>query len=266
MITRRTWLFTGTGAAMLPWEVFASDPWKSKEAAEWSDKDIQQVLNHSPWAKEVIVEFKGGMGGGQGRSSRGRGPRSTDASDSSGMGGPPISGGPGGGGGGMGGGGSRGGGGGGMGGGEGSGYDAPQMKATVRWETAKAIRDARKKPVRPEDAPFYVITVGVLPATGAGGWQRPGGEGSQQDRQKEMGERLKQSARIERKGKDPIVPEKAVPVEGPAGRILVFYFPRDPHPIELEDKEVVFVAALGPMEVRARFALKDMVYESKLDL
>ncbi len=286
MISRRACLFSGAGALLAPGFARAADPWK-KDAAEWSDKDIQQIVTKSPWAKEVTVEFKGGGqggnwgggGGGRGRRGGGGGGAMGDAS----VGGPGGGGGyGGGGGGGMGPGGGGGGyGGGGYGGGAnprsmengpGGGGGVPQMKTTVRWESSKAIRDARKKPIRPEDAPFYILSVGPLPAGPPGGGPGQWGAGaegantSEADRRKWLENRLKESTRLERKGQDPIVPDRAMVVEGNGMRMLVFYFPRSPHAIQAEDKEVTFVTALGPMEIKAKFPLKDMAYGSDLAL
>jgi hypothetical protein len=34
---------------------FGADPWKDKKPADWTEKDLQQILNKSPWAKTVSV-------------------------------------------------------------------------------------------------------------------------------------------------------------------------------------------------------------------
>ena len=137
------------------------------------------------------------------------------------------------------------------------------MKVTVRWESAKPVRDARKKPVRPEDAPFYVISAGALPAAD-GGWGRDDGSTSPEDRKKRMEQHLKEVTRLERKGHDPLVVDHVILVEANGVRYLVFYFPRDPHPIVADDREVIFVTSLGPLEIRAKFALKSMGFGSEL--
>jgi hypothetical protein len=150
----------------------------------------------------------------------------------------------------------------------------PELKTTVRWESSKAIRDGRKKTIHPDDAPFYIVSVGPLPLTGNQSDSRDPakesrgntGQNSAEDRRKDLEQRLKEVTQLQRKGHDPIVPDRTAVVEGPSARILVFYFPRDPQPIQVDDKEVTFYTALGPMEVRARFALKDMMYRSQLEL
>lgn len=35
----------------------AADPWKDKKSADWSEKDIEKLLNRSPWAREATVSF-----------------------------------------------------------------------------------------------------------------------------------------------------------------------------------------------------------------
>jgi hypothetical protein len=56
------------------------------------------------------------------------------------------------------------------------------------------------------------------------------------------------------------------PAQTNNGTILVFFFPRAAQPITLDDKDVTFHQKLGPMELKAKFALKDMVYQGKLEL
>ena len=46
----------------------------------------------------------------------------------------------------------------------------------------------------------------------------------------------------------------------------VFTFAAGAEPIQLDDKEVVFSTMFGPMQLKAKFTLKDMVYQSKLEL
>ncbi len=38
------------GATLL----WATDPWKKKPYTEWTEKDIERVLNHSPWVRTVV--------------------------------------------------------------------------------------------------------------------------------------------------------------------------------------------------------------------
>jgi len=199
--------------------------WNERPASEWSETDIEQLLSRSPWAKVAEAQFK--MPGGDGLQSEGPG------GGGGGMGGPPGGGGGGGmggppggggGGGGMGGppGGGRGGGMGGPGGG-GPGGGMPQMKATVRWESAAPVVEARKKQPDSEAAEYYIISVSGLPLFGGpppgggsggpppgggpdapAGGQRPNRPVPTAEQRKAMIGNLKQSSALQRKGKAPI--------------------------------------------------------------
>jgi hypothetical protein len=130
--TRRSILTFAAGASVTAWvRLYASssDFWDKKPPAEWSGDEIDRLITHSPWAKQVSAEFtpsggEGSHGGGGGGGMRLPG----------GIGFP-------GGGGGMGG-GRMGGGRGGRGGGGSGG--AQQYKGTVRWESVKPVQEALK--------------------------------------------------------------------------------------------------------------------------
>jgi hypothetical protein len=67
------------------------------------------------------------------------------------------------------------------------------------------------------------------------------------------------------KGKDPIL---AVDVQSGASDqkpVLVFLFPKTV-PFSVDDKDVEFSTRLGPLVVRQKFHLKDMVFSGKLEL
>jgi len=248
--------------------------WNERPASEWSEKEIEQLLSRSPWAKDAEAQFK--LPGGDGPQSGGPG------GGGGGMGGPPGGGGggmggpPGGGGGGMG--GPPGGGGGGMGapGGGGPGGGMPQIKATVRWESAAPVVEARKKQPDPEAAENYMISVSGLPLFGgpppSGGPDAPAG-GERPDRptptaeqRKAMIGNLKQSSALERKGKDPIAAVRVGELEGSETPTLLFYFPRAGDPISLADKEVIFLTRIGPLQLKVKFVVKDMQYHGQVSL
>lgn len=187
------------------------------------------------------------------------------------------------------------GGGGGMGGGEGMGGGGmgggggapsmPQVKATVRWETAAPLLQTGRSKF-PEDAiaGHYLISVTGLPGGGMGRGRRGGGPPVQQfqggqgqpgqpgmmdpeERRRAMQERLKEVTRLERKGKDPIAPDRVETGQAGDGTTrMVFLFPKTSQPIEPGDKEVTFVTQMGPFGVKAKFPLKDMMVKGKLEL
>ena len=178
--------------------------------------------------------------------------------------------------GGMGGGGAMGGGGGmgtggGMAGGGGmpggGGAAAPQMpKASVRWESAPVYREAMKK-LKAEGATdadvegFYVITVTGL-RLGMGG---RAGNSPTVEQLGRARERLKEMTSLVIKGRERIAPARVDGTPSPEGTTLRFYFPRSEE-ISLDDKEVLFETHMGPMELKTKFALKDMVVNGKLKL
>lgn len=270
MLTRRAAIALGVGGVCAA-PGFSKDFWVEKKPDQWSEKDIEKLLNHSPWAKEVNAELNmGGMGGGGMRGGRGGIPEMS-ADSSAGMGGGDMGGGPGGGGGG-GGRGGRGGGGGGM----GEMPQMPQIRAQVRWESAQAVRAALKKPVPKDMADHYVISLNTQPSPmllggggprGERGGERPEGAPppDPEARRKAIAERLKAGTELRRKGKDPIHPAQVLTAMDQQRFIALFLFSHA-DVIVLEDKEVQFVAKLGPAEFKTKFSLKDMVIDGKLEL
>lgn len=220
----------------------ASEFWNSKLPSEWSDKELKRLVTNSPWAKEVQpqMNFSGGPPGG-GFPPGGPGGRGMGGPGGGGPGGP---GGPGGGG--------------GFGGPDGPPSQFPEIKAVVRWESAAPIRDASKDQLSKESSYCYVLSISGLPAGGPSGVGR--GEAPTDD---ERANGLKQVAALQRKGKDPIAPARVSISENGT---LFFHFACEANAISLEDKEVVFQLRTGPIELRTRFLLKDMIYRGKLAL
>jgi hypothetical protein len=266
----------------LPAGVAAEDAWKTKDSSQWSEQDINQILNDSPWAKQVSVLL--GVRGGEG-SPGGRGRMA-------GPGGVAFPGGgyPGGGGYPRGGagypsgdeyprGGSRG-------GGEGG---ASSFTVTIRWRSALPVKQAQERSgqtVQPseksqkaeaeETGQEYVIAVMGLPVGGPVRRNRrrepesDDGDNSESARQlrrdpETVREELMERSQLVRKGKQALAPldVKISPPDAP-GEIR-FVFPAR-EPIGLDDKEVSFDAQLGQIRIEKKFKLKDMVYKGKLEL
>jgi hypothetical protein len=55
-------------------------------------------------------------------------------------------------------------------------------------------------------------------------------------------------------------------LEAEKERELFLFFPHGNSPIQLADKEVTFTTRIGPMELKAKFALKEMLYHGQLAL
>jgi hypothetical protein len=241
---------------MIPCAVtlWAAEVWQ-KPFTEWTEKDITKIMTDSPWSRRISVTFSGGGG----------------------FAGPPGGGGGGGGkGGGKGGGGGRGGGGGDTGdsgggggaggdaGGGGGGGGAPETNLTIRWRTALVLNEAlakhqfgaeaatsadAKKMIAPETK-VYVIWVSGVPAN-----QRPQGDAKNtQIKESTLGTKEKSLTASD------------IQFSG-TGRLLEFYyvFPRDKM-FTADDKEVEFATKVGKTTVKARFKLKDMEVDGKLDL
>jgi hypothetical protein len=260
------WLF------WVAFSLMAADVWEKKAFTEWTPKDVDHVMTASPWARETAASFSGGGGGGMGGGGRGGGGRggggmrgggapSIDAGE--GGGGP--GGGPGGGGGGM----------GGMGGGGGMG-GAPQTLVVVRWQSALPVKQALvrarfgaeagtaadAKTILANEEAYYVIAVDKLPRMGGG---RQGGEGKGVADPERMRQIMARSTSLIRKGKEPLKPEDIKMATGEKTMTVYFIFPKS-EAITLEDKDVEFVTRFGPLEIKRKFKLQDMVFAGKLEL
>jgi hypothetical protein len=241
--------------------VSAADFWKIKQPSEWSEKEVKRLLTNSPWAKEVVVQMGGVMpatatsGGGRGGGRRGGamgpmgggvGGSGVPSADMGGASGPGQ---------------------GEMGGGMGnSGSASPSSAPTVivRWETAAPVREAARTAELPYAArmlewekQFYVITTSGLPF---GGRQQP-----DPDRVRQMQERLRGSATLRAKGKPPVGPERVFLANAARGSTMIFLFPRSAA-FTVEDKDVTFETAAGPMQIKAKFKPREMEYQGKLAL
>jgi hypothetical protein len=217
-------------AALQAWAASSKEFWNSKPASDWTPSEIQDLVNRSPWAKEVNLSENGhGLDVGNGGGGRGGG---------GGYGAPP--------------------------GGVVRQF-APQaglgrFTATVRWDSALPIREAMHIQPSKDSGQNYIISVtGNLPDVG-----RIVGAGQTLDEGRM--ESLKQYTRLERKG-DPIGLSRmvATPDGYPFGGGTLFYFERR-EPILAEDKQVTFVTRVGSYEVKARFNLKEMLYRGKLEM
>ncbi len=88
-----------------------------------------------------------------------------------------------------------------------------------------------------------------------------------EERRRVMQERLKDATRLERKGKDPIGPDRVETGQSSDGTArMIFLFPKTSQPIEPGDKEVTFVTQMGPLGVKAKFVLKEMMVKGQLAL
>jgi hypothetical protein len=231
--------------------VCGADFWQSKPFTDWSDKEVQKMETNSPWSKQVSIAMGegGGSGRGGGRGSRAGGGGSVGGEDTTVATGA---------------GGSTGGrsqdsgtiGGGGT-----------SMTITVSWRTALPMRQAVAKMKYPgdaitspdakkmieEDQKYYGILVSGLPAgSGRGGGER-------------MKDALMKNTTLSVKGKELIQVADIQTGGNEQKPVVLFLFPRTVE-LSVDDKDVEFSTKLGPLMVKQKFHLKDMVLNGKLEL
>jgi hypothetical protein len=218
---------------------FAADEpgWKTKQVADWTPDEAQQVLRDSPWVKTTTPAVTR-------PSNQGQGQRGFGGFGIPGMGG-----------------GRRGGypGGGYPNGGnrqdDGLSNNPPMLK--LRWESALPVREAELK-TRDEAAPtidqdHYAIAVYGVPSRLANG-----------DPQK-LADQYKKDASLKRDGKKDLKPSSVEVLERENGPVVVYFFPRTKE-ISADDRRVEFDAKIGRLEVTESFFTEDMNYQGKLEL
>ncbi len=238
----------------------AGSSWQKDDPSQWTSEDVYQILNNSPWSKSVRVN------------SASRGSGYGDQGGGGGNGGTWGEGVPGGGmgrGGGMGGGGM---GGGGMGRGRRNGGYPPAEQSTtvtVQWESALPVRLAQAKmsggavdaaAMKPLNE--YVIAVIGLPKSGFGSRSASSSSGDDSD-DASLADHLKVITVLS-VGQERLNPTKVELNQGRDGR-TIFHFEKS-EPITLHDKDADFRITGDRMEIRKKFALKDMEYQGKLEL
>ena len=242
----------------------AASSWQKEDPSQWTSEDVYQILNNSPWSKavSVVVSARGPGYGEQGAGNGGNG-------GTWGNGGQMPGGGMGRGGG-LGGGGMPGGG---MGRGRGntSGYPNAEQPATVtvQWESALPVRlaDAKRSgetadPAAMKPLKEYVIAVIGLPKSGFGSrWPASGSDEDVGDG--EVADHLKVMTVLS-VGHERLNPTRVELNQGRDAR-AVFHFEKS-EPITLKDKDAEFRISSDRMEIRKKFALKDMEYQGKLEL
>ena len=237
--------------------VAASFSWQKSDPSQWTSEDVYQILNNSPWSKSVSVTVARGAGYG---------------GTSPGNNGTWGEGGPMGGGGGMGRGGVGGMGGVGMGRGRGSGYPSAEQttSAIVQWQSALPVRLAQAKSERSATDPAamkplneYVIAVIGLPKSGFRSDTAAGGNSDEDADDSRLADHLKVITVLS-VGHERLNPVKVELNQGRDGR-AIFHFEKS-EPITVHDKDAEFRITSERMELRKKFALKDMEYQGKLEL
>jgi hypothetical protein len=230
---RREVLRAGLGAGLSyssAWGFAPKEFWNAKPSADWTDQECQELLTHSPWAKEPTTSYDAGrMGIPAGRSAstnRTRRGGGTAAAASGSQGDPKVPG---------------------------------KYQAVVRWESALPIREASHNESKDDPAANYILNVlGDLPMLG---------QASNDESESAYAHRLemlKQYTKLEKKG-DPIYLSDLRYQGKGANAGALFYFVRNDL-ITLSDRTVTFVTKLGPIDVKVKFPLHEMLYQGKLEL
>lgn len=228
LITRRTAILASILAVSSRYPARAAGKgfWNEKKPEEWTPAEVQTLLTDSPWARKASVSFFGGPDGPL-ASLRSGERRGRNGSRSVA---PPTS------------------------------SSSVLWEAVVRWESALPIRQAMKAPPDPDLADNYILNVaGNLPTMEAVSDEDSAARQSALDM-------LKEYTKFERQGdlltlnRVDLAPKTAVSAAG-----TLFYFSRV-IPLRLEDKQVTFSTKMGPIEVKCKFTLKDMMYRGALEL
>jgi hypothetical protein len=205
----------------------AGEFWNSKKPEDWTPEEIQEMLTRSPWAKVGSVSVFGGSGGAL-INRNGAMNRSGNMSSSSSSRQRANS-------------------------TQTTQGDAPDLsyKAIVRWQSALPIREALKEKSFPGAAESYIIAV-----VGDLAMADPDADDAQRASRLDM---LQQYTKLERHGGPlPLTNVETIKKLG-----TLFYFPRS-EPIK--DGQVTFTTKLGPVEVKCKFPVKEMMYRGKLEL
>jgi len=223
----------------------AADPdWKSKPAAQWTEKEAKQILAASPWAKEIkatvtrrLTEDQlregGQMGqptgvGNEGVDPKGSGPK-VDLNVFTGAGGDDR-----------------------------SARSLPRpIPLQLRWESALPVRLAEMKSqvVEPPTLEGDGYRLAIYGVPGAGFKGDP----------KALGKPLMNLAALRREGKKDVRPVRVEVFQLEDGMAVVYLFPLSAE-IGKKDGQIRFEAQIGRIVVAQTFDLSEMEFMGKLEL
>jgi hypothetical protein len=205
----------------------AREFWNEKKPSNWTAEEIDLLLNKSPWAKDAAISYYGGQNGPLSNSLPGT--RSRSSGNASSRSSP-------------------------------SATSPAAWKAILRWESALPIRLALKANPSPDIEKFYILNmVGDVPSVGA----TPDEDETQRAARFAT---LKQVTKLEHKGDEILLSRVEVAPKSEASLAgTLFYFSRD-LALRPEDKQATFSTKLGPIDVKCKFTLKDMMYQGNLEL
>ena len=214
-------------ATIPAWGFSSKEFWNEKKPEDWTEDEVKELLTKSPWAKEEKVSYSIGQGSNAGRSGRMTGGSTGGRSRTSRTASSTAT---------------------------DTGASAQgKFKALVRWESALPIREASHTKLTKDLEQNYVLSLsGDLPMMG------PRADEDEAERERKV-EMLKQYTKLDKK--DPIFLSNVSSQRSGTW----FYFLRNDL-LTVEDKQVTFVTKLGPIDVKVKFNLKEMLYRGKLEL
>jgi hypothetical protein len=133
---------------------------------------------------------------------------------------------------------------------------SPKFQGVIRWASAQPIIDALHSKIPAAFADYYVISVSGLPIFS--------GEGSEAESAKaaDTYEALKEITTLQAHGKEVVHPGLIAPDKSGGSTLLFGFFKRF---VELDNEKVVtFSTRVGPMDAKAKFNLKEMMYRGQL--
>ncbi len=237
--------------------LWAADVWQTKPFTEWTDKDLQKIINNSPWAHSFTLPTGGGPadfdsgGGGGGRGGRGGGGADQDSAPApisetsgrsgrgGGSGGPPVP----------------------------SSAGGVSLEIVARWQSALPLKQAfvrmkygaegvssaaAKEVLDRDDGSYVIILSGPLRALLRG-------------TPDELKAGLMGATTLSARGKAAIKPSDLQVNTTQKTQEVIFAFPKTT-PFTVEDKEIDLITKLGALPIKYKFKPKEMVFNGKLEL
>jgi len=218
--------------------------WTSKPAAQWTDEDARQILDRSPWAKEIRATITRRLtedqlrDGGQMGQPRGVGNENVDPKGSGEKVALDIFTGP---------------------GGDDRSFRSLShpISLKLRWESALPVRLAELKshevaPLTLDGEGYRIAVYGIPNANFKGD-------------PKELGKPLKGLAALKREGKKDVKPSSAEVFQLEGGVVVVYLFPLSAE-ITRKDRQIQFEAQIGRIVVNYTFDLREMEFMGNLEL
>jgi hypothetical protein len=133
---------------------------------------------------------------------------------------------------------------------------SPKFQGVVRWASAQPMIEALHLKIPAEFADYYVISVSGMPIFS--------GEGTAAERGKagDSFDALKEITILQAHGKEVVHPGLILPDKVAGVELFFGFFKRF---VDLSNEKLItFSTRVGPMEAKARFNLKEMVYRGQL--